>query len=344
MNDATNGPGRDVAIHGTPEYMAPEQATGGDVDGRADLYAVGCILFEMLTGRLSFDGPSALVILDQKRKGSPPKASEIAPSRGIPASVCGVVMQALARHPGARFQSATEMRRAIEDALAPRPRKSKRWLAAIAAVSAMLALGGVGLAKSPTLRAKMPARVAALLSRSAPPAIQAEAPTAEAPAPARTTDLAQVPLGEVAMDAPLGAADNDVPPPSADEIAAIEEADPALDDPTEHDDVLAAGAELADGDTDSGDVPAQVQGDAAGEAAKGAAKSAPAKRHVHHGARRSAPKPAKTADAPKQAPKPDGAAAIHPTNKDAKDLAPAKDEDAARKLKKKKVRIAKAQK
>jgi eukaryotic-like serine/threonine-protein kinase len=352
VSDAVYGPARDVVIHGTPEYMAPEQATSGEVDGRADLYGVGCILFEMLTGRLPFEGPSEVAILDQKRKGSPPRPSEIAPSRGIPEAVSAVVMKALARHPGSRFQSATEMRRAIDVALSGGRASRSRWIGAIAAVTAVLSFaGGVGLARSETLRTRVPARVAEIFTRQAPSAIEPEAP-----APA-ATDLSQVPLGEVAMDAPAADAPaaGDAPPPSADELAAIEDADPALEDPAEHDEVLTAGIALADADNDSGDVPAQVQLDAP-EPAKIAASPAPApapvkRRQVRHAAPKAAPKPApvpatapapkaaktaeppsKTADATAKPAKPESGAALHPT-KDLKDMAPPKDEDAARKKK-----------
>lgn len=339
IDAAPNGPSGDVVIHGTPEYMAPEQATGGEVDGRADLYAVGCLAFELCTGRLPFEGPSAVAILEEKRKGSPPKPTEIAPSRAIPEAVSDVILKALARHPGARFQSATEMRKAIDAALAgaPRARRSRRWVGAIAAVTAMLALAsGIGFARSETLRSKLPARIAAVFVRPAP--ITPE------PAPARTTDLAQVPLGEVAMDAPKANDPSSVP--TAEEIAMAEEADPALDDPAEHDDVLAADTiGSGEGETNQADLPAQPE--AAPDAAPAeTAKPAPAKparvRHVP----RKAPKAAKPAEsakpeaAPHKAHKANGAASAHP----AKDMAPSKDgdEDARRKGKKKKVRLAKA--
>lgn len=326
LDSAAQGPARDVVIHGTPEYMAPEQATGGDVDGRADLYSVGCLVFEMLTGRLPFEGAGAVAILDQKRKGSPPKPAEIAPHRGIPEAVSEVVMKALARHPGARFQSATEMRKAIESALAggARGRKSRRILSALAAVTAMMAITlGVGVLRSESLSSRMSARVAAVFTKSAPPAV-AEAPAQE---PARAADLVNVPLGEV----PLEAA------PAANEVAAGDE-DPALDDPAEHDDVLAAAEGI---DEAAAAQPAKLD-DAdtapANEVKKPAAKP---RRHARPAAKKPAPKPAaKTAPvAPEKSNdkvnKVDGA---HPS----KDLAPSKDDDEAARRKKKKVRLAKA--
>ncbi len=324
-----NGPNGDVVIHGTPEYMAPEQATGGEVDGRADLYAVGCLAFEMCTGRLPFEGLSAVAVLEQKRKGSPPKPTEIAPSRAIPEAVSDVILKALARHPGARFQSATEMRKAIDTALAgsSRGRRSRRWVGAIAAVTAMLALAsGIGFAKSETLRGKLPPRIAAVFVQPAP----------ITPEPARTTDLAQVPLGEVQAAAPQA---NVAEVPTAEEIELIEDADPALDDPAEHDDVLAAD-QLGSGagETNEADVPAEPE---AAPAPTEVAKPAPVKpNRARHTPRKAAPKAAK----PAPNAKPEPASHKGPKASPAKDMMPSKDdaEDARRKLKKKKVRLAKA--
>ena len=339
LDPAAQGPARDVVIHGTPEYMAPEQATGGAVDGRADLYSVGCVAFEMLTGRLPFEGPGAVAILDQKRKGSPPKPAEIAPSRGIPEAVSEVVMKALARHPSARFQSATEMRKAIDAALAGGSRGKKSWrvLGAMAAVTAMLAITfGVGLMKSESLRARMPARVAAVFTRSAPP-IVAEAP---APEPARTTDLANVPLGEV----PLEAA------PAANEVAAANEEDPALDDPAEQDDVLVAAEQI---DEAAAAEPARLDDPAAAPANEAPKPAVKPRRHVKS-AKKPAPKPAakaveaaaKHAEPAQKAAEPLPAPSSKPSKADgvrpSKELAPSKEDDEAARRKKKKVRLAKA--
>ncbi|MFO0588634.1 MAG: protein kinase [Polyangiaceae bacterium] len=344
LDSAPNGPSGAVVIHGTPEYMAPEQATGAEVDGRADLYAVGCLVFEMCTGRLPFEGPSAVAILDQKRKGSPARPTEIAPSRGIPEAVSEVILKALARHPGQRFQSATEMRKAIDAALtgATKPRKTRRFAGAIAAVTAMLALAsGVGFAKSESMRSHLPPRIAAVFVRT--PAIT--------PEPARTTDLATVPLGEVqGAEVAQAAAPSPADVPTAEEIQMAEENDPALDDPAEHDDVLAADQlGSGEGETANADVPANEGDTVNADAPAEAEKAAPVKpAHTRHAPRKAAPKPAKAdpaahkdakdaKDAGNKAHKGDGARPL-------KDILPPKDdsEDARRKLKKKKVRLAKA--
>lgn len=96
---------RTGAIFGTLAYLAPEQACGQVVDGRADLYAVGVILFEALTRRLPFVG-SEYAVLRGHVEEAPPSPSTVAPGAGIPAELDAVVLRALAKEPGARFESA----------------------------------------------------------------------------------------------------------------------------------------------------------------------------------------------------------------------------------------------
>lgn len=116
-----------MTLFGTPEYMAPEQIAGGRVDHRADIYALGCVLYEMLTGRLPFVASSSVKVLDAKLKGSPDSVRERAPNRGIPRTVSRMTARALARHASRRFASATDMAVAIADALdEPTRRRSKR--------------------------------------------------------------------------------------------------------------------------------------------------------------------------------------------------------------------------
>jgi len=140
--------------------MAPEQAASGKVDARADLYAVACVLYEMLTGRLPFVGPSAVAILEAKMNGSPEAPRDRAPNRNIPPAVEELVMRALARHANSRFQTATEMRRAIAIALeGPVRRRATMRLAGFAALAVTMAVSGVVLAggRVPALRDLFPA-------------------------------------------------------------------------------------------------------------------------------------------------------------------------------------------
>ncbi len=213
-------PGGDNAVaagftlFGTPEYMAPEQAAGGRVDGRADLYALGCVLYEMITGKLPFTGASAATIVDAKMKGSPERPRDRVPGKRLPEAVDELLMRALSRHPGLRFQSAAEMREAAVLALgAPQRARRRRRTAGFAALAAAMAFATVLLAgkardlgtrlplawtSPPTTEAVAePAPVAAVAA--AEPAPEPEpAPAAEpAPAPAAAPEpvqLAEVPI------------------------------------------------------------------------------------------------------------------------------------------------------
>jgi serine/threonine-protein kinase len=91
-------------VLGTPEYMAPEQASGGIVDGRADIYALGCIAYEMLTRRQIFGGGLQTDVLLRQITVTPPSVRTYAPD--VPPALDAVVMAALAKDPMARPQTA----------------------------------------------------------------------------------------------------------------------------------------------------------------------------------------------------------------------------------------------
>ena len=132
-----------LTLFGTPEYMAPEQATGGRVDGRADIYALGCVLYELLSGRLPFSEDSDALVLDAKLRGSPASLRAQAPSRDIPRPVERLVMKAIARHATRRYESAAAMAFAVAEILdePTRARSRRRALGA----SVLAAIMGFGL-------------------------------------------------------------------------------------------------------------------------------------------------------------------------------------------------------
>lgn len=92
---------------GTPPYMSPEQACGIPVDGRCDLFAVGVILYECLSGRRPFAGDTDERILAQVRHHSPPPPSRFNPC--VPPELDRIILRALAKEPGARYQSANDL-------------------------------------------------------------------------------------------------------------------------------------------------------------------------------------------------------------------------------------------
>ena len=94
-------------VLGTVSYMAPEQALGRATDHRADLFSAGVVLFELITGRLPFDGTTATEIIDHILHQEPSPVSRYV--TGVPASLDAVVKRALDKSPAFRYQSAREM-------------------------------------------------------------------------------------------------------------------------------------------------------------------------------------------------------------------------------------------
>ncbi len=80
---------------GTPAYMSPEQAAGGDLDGRSDLFALGCVMYEMLTGEVAFAGSSAQAVIASRFSYSPPPVTDSHPE--IPVAVGDTVSRLLQR-------------------------------------------------------------------------------------------------------------------------------------------------------------------------------------------------------------------------------------------------------
>ncbi len=145
-------------VMGTPQYIAPEQAHGAqDLDHRVDLYAMGVILYEMLTGSLPFTGKSALEVVMKhvQEEPQPPRARR--PDLPIPVELEAVVLKAMAKSPAARYASAEAMLEVLPAAsalpggyssgtlsAAPRPAGSAR-VRGLALGLGVLALAGVGL-------------------------------------------------------------------------------------------------------------------------------------------------------------------------------------------------------
>lgn len=100
---------------GTPVYMSPEQIGDRPLDARSDIYSLGCVAYEMLTGRRPFDSPSPTGLILQHLFEPPVPPSKRAPEEEIPEDIEAIVLRALCKHPENRFQSMAEMRAAIEE-------------------------------------------------------------------------------------------------------------------------------------------------------------------------------------------------------------------------------------
>ncbi|CAJ1494366.1 Stk1 family PASTA domain-containing Ser/Thr kinase [[Mycobacterium] burgundiense] len=97
-----------AAVIGTAQYLSPEQARGESVDARSDVYSLGCVLYEMLTGEAPFVGDSPVAVAYQHVREDPVPPSQR--HAGIPAELDAVVLKALAKNPDNRYQTAAEMR------------------------------------------------------------------------------------------------------------------------------------------------------------------------------------------------------------------------------------------
>jgi len=167
---------------GTPSYMAPEQIRGEAVDARTDVYAVGVLLFALLTGQHPFDTSTPYVVLDGHLNQPAPSVQALAPA--VPAALAAIVATALAKQAAQRFGNATDMRRALLAVAASLPASAFGHAGPTGAItyqpweSHQLALGASPppLAGAATMVDVVPAHL--MLSQ---PARQVLGPTAPAP-------------------------------------------------------------------------------------------------------------------------------------------------------------------
>ena len=98
---------------GTPLYMSPEQAEGGKVDPRSDIYSLGVTSYHMLAGRPPFEGETALSVAVQHLKRTPQSLSEL--RKGIPEKLASLIMQMLAKNPAERIQKANDLQKQLRE-------------------------------------------------------------------------------------------------------------------------------------------------------------------------------------------------------------------------------------
>jgi predicted Ser/Thr protein kinase len=125
-------------VMGTPSYMSPEQVKGRTVDGRSDIFSLGVMLYEMVTGEKPFPGQNITTVIYKIVNEDPVPPRQIDPS--IHPGLSGVVMKALAKEPDARYQSCREM---FEDL------RNYRSLAGAASTEKTMVLGGAGISATP---------------------------------------------------------------------------------------------------------------------------------------------------------------------------------------------------
>ncbi len=101
-------------VLGSPKYMSPEQLSGKEIDGRSDIFSLGVVLYEMLTGEAPFYGDNVSAIMYQVLHNDPPPPSKLNPR--LPTLFNEIVAQALNKNPDSRYASATEMARELREA------------------------------------------------------------------------------------------------------------------------------------------------------------------------------------------------------------------------------------
>ena len=153
--EAGEGPLTGQGILGTPEYMAPEQVTGGEVTAATDVYALGVVLYEMVTGKLPFVADTPLAAAARRLNEAPPRPEATVP--GLDKRWAATIVRCLARQPERRFRSARDVIPALDG-----PTKVSRL--AVPAAAILLLMGVYGVARYlPSLRLGAPERPSAFV-------------------------------------------------------------------------------------------------------------------------------------------------------------------------------------
>ena len=180
------------SLLGTPSYMSPEQAKGAALDGRSDLFAVGCILYEMLAGKKAFRGDSITGLIFKIITEEPPPIREMGPD--LPDEIVRIIARALAKTQDARYQTGRELADDLQGltraGTAPTLRQSEMATAP----------GGTGPLASPTVITPATVKGAAVTMRAAQGADAV--PTRIAPRPGAAPPPPPTPSNHVPQPAP----------------------------------------------------------------------------------------------------------------------------------------------
>jgi eukaryotic-like serine/threonine-protein kinase len=177
-------------IFGTPEYMSPEQARGDDVDARADLYAAGVMLYEMVVGAPPFSGRGALATMTAHLSEAPLSPRAARPGSSVTPAVEKVMLRALAKSPDDRFSSARELAQAIAAArdeplvIAPRAVDNPDEIGTSDTDLHLVPPSADSISRARTLRADEVAAVQALEASISPPSALPATQPSQKPAPA----------------------------------------------------------------------------------------------------------------------------------------------------------------
>ncbi len=197
---------------GTPQYMAPEQIRAEQIDGRTDVYALGCIVYEMVTGRLPFEGSTVMALLSKHLMEPIVLPSQRRPELNLPPAIDQLVLAAMAKDPNARPATMEQMGEHISAVLASLPPATQDHTAQVVAQSGAMAMTPTPHGQPPTGQPGMaPARHPGMAPTALPGVAPAGHPQAFVPTPSSN----YVPQGNAAPYDPHANRDAAPPAPSA---------------------------------------------------------------------------------------------------------------------------------